>query len=229
MGYLKYYEEEQARWPELANTECAWRLVRPMVHRLAKEFHLSQVAVNWTRGNRRSSADEGCITLNSDNLMWLDVIHQLAHAWMEQRYQKKEGRRQHGKHHRKIVDRLAGTVMERKWHTGVLEDEVLEHQQTRQQQQQERDELAEKQKQEAEALRLQKIAEKKKNRPLIRMQKRRDEVDTLERQIRRLTKRLKKKRLSLKAYERRLAPETKAETPQPEAPKDDFAKPAQIG
>lgn len=227
MGYLKYYEDEQERWPELAQTEIAWRLVRELVHRLAREFNLRLIDVCWTRGNRRSSAGDTYITLNSDNLMWLDVIHQLAHTWMEQRYQKKEGRRQHGKHHRKIVDRLATLVVDKQWHKGSLEADVISRNQTKQQEQQEKDDIQQKHKQEKEALRLEKVEEKRKNRPLVKMQRRREEVDILERQIRRLTRRLKKKQASLKAYERRM---NKVETPETtEPPKDDFSKPPQIG
>lgn len=140
MSYLKYYADENARHPLFHKTRCSKDEVLEAIRRLwlhfagrkALKFFSGGVLytspkVGWTSGNRVSCANLYSITLNTDGLNWLLVLHELAHSLDHLR--EKQGRRSsetvwHSKHHQRWVDRLVAYVTDLGWLTGNLAHEL---------------------------------------------------------------------------------------------------------
>jgi hypothetical protein len=188
MAWLKYYEEERERHPDLNAVKVtsdneAIRAIR----KLSRHYGVRCPEVCFTSGRRNSSANAHRIKLNRDDFSWLTVIHEFCHTWDRQKYRNAYlNRRAHGKTHIKLVNRACAYARKKGWPAGALKDK--------------------------EALAVVEV-----NRPMVqvaaaacpvapdtdrRIAKREAQIKRLERRIKALTTRVKRARRSLGALQR---------------------------
>jgi hypothetical protein len=132
MTYLRYYEAERERWPQLAIPPRSTEEAEEALRRLCRHFKIRPPTVRWTSGRNFSRANERLVTLNFDDYSWRTLAHELAHTWDRQRLLSRRpygwtvGKiRWHCQRHAKLVDRLASYVVKRGWHVGLLHQERL--------------------------------------------------------------------------------------------------------
>lgn len=190
MPYLKCYEEEAERWPQLSypNGRCSSEEAEVVVRKLTRHFRLpSALTVYWTSGRNYSRAFYRAVVLNVDHLNYRIVAHEFAHSWASQGgYQGKweKQKRPHGRLHRKLTDRVCRYIIKQGWHEGVLAHGLA---------------VVGLRRKEAERAAAQPP-------PLdARIAKRQEQVKRLERKVKALTTRLKRAKRSLSALERRAA------------------------
>jgi hypothetical protein len=114
---LKYYIDERERHPELFKAGLTFEDAKEAIERLAVENAVEIREVVRTSGRRSSSYDGRVITLNVDDLNWLLVIHEFAHALHLKLFPT--ARRGHESKHAELVDDLARTVLARGWVTSI--------------------------------------------------------------------------------------------------------------
>lgn len=188
MPAYRYYEDERVRWAVLDDRRRIDRDEAELgLRRLAANFGLSlrRVSVEFTSGNRWSRGGCNLVRINTDNISWLLVAHELAHCWISRKHSRHSGPRWHNKAHRRVVDRFCGWILEQGWLEGSLAHEVaLEAIQRKAQALEDRSSAAEP--------------------PPIddRIARRAAQVRRLETRIKALTTRLKTARRSLAALER---------------------------
>jgi hypothetical protein len=150
LSYLKYYEEEHARHPAMHAAKPTASEAEEAVKRLWLHFAgrkairvLTRGAgfvreqnfplVKFTKGNRLSCANLRHVTLNTDYLTWLVVIHEVAHSldeWKEKTGGRSSTHHWHSKHHARWVDKLVAYVEAMGWCTGSLAHELALREET---------------------------------------------------------------------------------------------------
>jgi hypothetical protein len=207
MPWLKYYDEERARYGEVpgANKLVTREEATVALRKLCRHFKVPPLrGVKFTSGRNRSTYNPNThvITLNGDWAGWRTLAHEFAHAWHHhrkdaqirkirtyaisfeerQKVEKIRGQRWHGKHHARLIDRAFAYIQKQDWESGAL-----------------------RKKQEQKAVETEAREEAKKvekNSRQVKIDKRRQQVERLERKIKALTTRLKKAKRSLGALER---------------------------
>lgn len=140
MSDLKYYADEDARHPVLHKARCRPIEAEEAIKRLWLHFagrnavkytHNGELKrsppVTFTSGNRVSRASIHGVTLNTDSLNWLLVLHELAHSlddWKCRTGGRSSVHRWHSKYHARWVDKLAAYVTELGWPSGSLAHEL---------------------------------------------------------------------------------------------------------
>lgn len=139
---LAYYAAERQRWPMLEVAVGAEE-AEAGIRRLARRFGLSlkHVAIGFTSGRRWSRAGSHQITLNLDWAGWRTIAHEFAHTYYRRKYSfvRRYGHNEHGRAHRRLVDRFCAWIIEQGWHQGTLAHEVAVAEMARAAQQKERE------------------------------------------------------------------------------------------
>lgn len=198
MSYLKFYQDERERWPEISceNENTRGRIsdaeIELGIRRLARKFNLSlkNVRIEFTTGNRSSCAGKYIICINRDWANWLTIAHELGHTYWFNKYSfnRRGNRNAHGPQLRRLIDRFCAWIMEQKWHLGELAHEVAI------------EEINATQRANQRALVMATPT------PLsVRIQHREEQIARLTRKIKALTTRQKSSIRSLKALQRSLA------------------------
>lgn len=146
MAWLKYYDDEQKRHPELHLAKCTPQEAMAAIAKLCRHFKVPLPRVRFTTGRRNSKGGAlQIITLNRDCLTWLVVTHEFAHTWhvFDKRRRQQKARlsprwgdgsnsvnrqllriaseRWHGKRHVHLVDRACAYITKKGWsHADVL-------------------------------------------------------------------------------------------------------------
>lgn len=112
MAWLKYYEDENKRWPSLHATKCSRYETEAVIRRWQKE-HLPRldrpIIVDFTSGRRISTAFFTRIVFNTGYLNWLVVAHEFAHIWHKQ--MKPLAKSWHNAEHAELVDILCRQIV----------------------------------------------------------------------------------------------------------------------
>jgi hypothetical protein len=204
MTWLKYYEEERQRLPEMHATRCSPGEAQEAIRRMARHFKVPVRTVEFTSGHRSSRAFGSYrIVFNAEALSWRLVAHEFAHCWhsvdrrarvqraggpLTPRGQRIEKERAHGKRHAKLVDRAVAYIVKKGWHAGVLQAK--------------QNELATRRAARAAKLATPPTLEERQVLREKRIAKREEQAARLERRIKSLTTRLKKARRSIGALRR---------------------------
>ena len=122
MAWLKYYEIERAKYPELQSAECSMDEAVVAIKKLCRHFKVRPPTVSWTSGRRYSRGGSRKIILNTDHLNWRVVLHEFAHCMHDQHRYKwpNEKIRWHGKRHRKLMERCVNYCKKKRWESGSL-------------------------------------------------------------------------------------------------------------
>jgi hypothetical protein len=122
VAYLQYYVDEHKRHPTLHATGIIFEDAQEVISRLAKEHEVTIKGVEKTSGNRSSHYNPTWrrIRLNTDQLNWLLVLHEFAHA-LDQKLRRDviPTANWHTKAHAELVNCLARAVVERGWVEGI--------------------------------------------------------------------------------------------------------------
>jgi len=136
---LAYYVAERQRWPML-EVAIGAEEAEAGIRRLARRFGLSlkHIEVGFTRGRRWSRAGSHSITLNLNWAGWRTIAHEFAHTYYRRKYSftRRYGHNDHGRAHRRLVDRFCTWIIEQGWHQGTLAHEVALAEQEREVRQQ---------------------------------------------------------------------------------------------
>lgn len=87
MADLKYYRDENARWPTVHEAEHTVFEARVAIDRLQRHFKVGGGAIDleWTSGGRIPKANNRRILLNLSFPRWLTLLHEFAHVWQGRR------------------------------------------------------------------------------------------------------------------------------------------------
>lgn len=106
MAHLKYYAKEREEFrAEFDNMICYDDLVI-ITKKLYKHFKLTNVNLETTSGRNYSRANRYRIKINTDDMSFGTVCHELAHVYQLQILNYKHGDRFHDKKHRKVMTRM---------------------------------------------------------------------------------------------------------------------------
>jgi hypothetical protein len=120
---------EKQRWPALTERipRGGWSEVEEGIRRLAlaHSLPLRGVEIKPTSGCRSSRAGTHRIIINMESATWLLVAHEVAHTYTIKKLSV--DRRGHGWHnrvHARITDRFAAWIVAQRWHQGDLAHEL---------------------------------------------------------------------------------------------------------
>jgi len=183
MAHLKYYEDEEKRWPELNRIRCSESEANEAIRAWSSTHtpgHAPPVVV-YTSGNRISHAYARRIVLNRDCLDWLLVAHEFAHVWQD-RDSRQPKRVWHDSEHAERVDILCRSIIREGWDRQGLAETLARRENAR------RDRAAAKPPPPSPRQ--------------LKIMRRREQVARLGRKVKALTTRLKTAQRSLRALER---------------------------
>lgn len=116
MANLKYYADEDARYPELRG-KLTTKEAEIAIRKLARHFKVPMPRIRFTSGCRHSRANRYRVTLNVAS-PWRTLFHEFAHTMHD--FKGRNGENWHGRSHRKLMARISRYGMKLGWHLGTL-------------------------------------------------------------------------------------------------------------
>lgn len=113
---LKYYSDEEAKYPALHNTTATLDECARYIHTKHKDLGLKPPAITFSECRYYSSYDSATnhYVFALSDMSWLTVIHEAAHAWQNYVHvtKKMAKRRPHDKVHAECVELLVAQGIE---------------------------------------------------------------------------------------------------------------------
>ena len=214
MAYLDYYKQEDERYAEIPDRPITGAELQIAFQKLCRHFKLPHIRLEVTSGNRHSHFSPGEVRINLDAKRgWLVLAHEMGHflhyekrrqqitklrdqmpfsgpqrALREARIEKIGKQRWHGRHHARFTDKVFAYIQKQGWNEGALAEKLAGKRQAA----------------------VERESQLRAARGSIdhKIERRRQQVQRLERKIKALTTRLKTARRSLSALERVKAKKT---------------------
>ena len=106
MANLKYYRNERIEFRTEFDNMIYYDALVVVTKKLCKHFKLTNVNIETTSGRNYSRANRYRVKINTDDMSFGTLCHELAHVYQLQRLDYRKGDRFHDKKHRKIMIRM---------------------------------------------------------------------------------------------------------------------------
>ena len=125
MAHLIYYRQEYELFKEeheknLNSTEEC----RIVIKKLLRHFKLGEPRISFTSGRNHSCAGRWEITINTNQMNFAVLCHELAHVYQAKRDGFKSGDKWHTKRHRRIMKRILNYCQKKGWFESELKRRI---------------------------------------------------------------------------------------------------------
>lgn len=115
MPYLKYYSDERIKlWEYFGLPLQSKEATEIVIDKLLKHFKLGKVLLSFTSGRNHSYAGAYSITINTSQLNFGVICHELAHVY-QKRISNGSYKTWHNKFHNKIMKRMLRYCEKKNW------------------------------------------------------------------------------------------------------------------